>query len=157
MFFAATPAASNWRRLASTRSRKIFLGRLTVAGSASRQEQQRILLADRIRFLDFMKQFASILELRLELGPHFGADGVAATVNSGTDGRPQVAGQSAEAAVHLADAFLHDAFHRPPPARVEDADRAAFCVHQDDRQAIGGQNRQQQTWLLRDQAVAGKC
>ena len=134
-----------------------FLGQTAVAGSASRQEEQRILLADRIRIFDFVKQFASVLELRLELSSYFGADGVTAIVNSGTDCGPQVAGQSAEVTVHLADTLLDDAFDGPTPARVEDADSAAFCVHQDDRQAIGGQNSQQQTWLLRDQAVAGKC
>ena len=46
---------------------KDFFWQDAVAGSTRRQEEQRILLADRIRILDFVKQFASVFELRLEL------------------------------------------------------------------------------------------
>ena len=156
MFFAATPAAMQLAAVGLHQIEENLLGQLAVAGSASRQKQQRILFADRIRFLDLTEQFAAILELGFELGPHFRPDGVAAAMDAWADGRPEIAGTSAEPALHLAHAFLHDPFHRSPPARMEHSHRPALCVHQNDRQAIRGQNCQQETRGPGDQAVAGE-
>ena len=77
-------------------------------------------------------------------------------MNAWADGRPEIAGTSTEPAPHLAHAFFHDAFHRSPPARVEDSHRPALCVHEYDRQAVGGENCEQQTRGLSDQAVASE-
>src|SRR6266446_3612327 len=135
---------------------KNLLGQFAVARSARRQKKQRIFLANWVRFFDFAKQLASIFKLRLELGAHFGANVVAATVNSGADGSPEIAGRGAEPAPHLAHALLHDAFDSSTPARMEYADGTASGVHQDYGQTIGGQNCQQNSWGLSDQAVTGE-
>ena len=71
---------------------KNLFGQHAVSRSASRQEKQRIFLADRIRLLNFVEQLASVLELRLELGSHFRADRVTAIVNPGPDRCPEIAG-----------------------------------------------------------------
>lgn len=133
-----------------------FLRQLAVAGSSSRQKQQRILFANRVRFLDFAKQFAAILELGLELSTHFGTNGVATAMNAGANRSPEIAGTSTEPAPHLAHALFHYTFHRPPPARMEHSDRPALKVCEYDRKAIRGQNGQYQAWGLSDQAIAGE-
>ena len=143
MCLAATPAASNWRRLASTRSRKIFLGSSLWPGARAVRKEQGILLADRVRLLNFVKQFASVLELGFKLASHFRTDRVAATVNPGANGCPEITGRRAEAAMHLAHALFDDTFDGPAPSRMEHAHGATSYVHQDYRQAIGGQNSQQ--------------
>jgi hypothetical protein len=150
---------SRGEQLATVRFHQIeenFLGQLTVTGSSSRQKQQRILFADRIRFLDFTKQLAAILELGFELGTNLGTNAVATTMNTGADGRLEIPRASTEAALHFAHAFFHDTFHRPPPARMEDSHRTALCVYKYDRQAVRGQNCEQETWGLCDQTVARK-
>src|SRR6185369_897945 len=116
----------------------------------------RILFPDRIRFLDFTKQFAAILELGLKLSTHLGTNAVATAVNAGANRRPQIAGPSTEPAPHLAHAFFHNTFYRPPPARMEGSHRAAFYVHEDDRQAVCCQNCEQQARSSGDETVAGE-
>jgi hypothetical protein len=77
-------------------------------------------------------------------------------MNTGADGRPDVGGASAKPPLHLTHTFLHDPFHGPTPAGMKDSYRSAFCVHQNNWQAIGGQNCEEEARGSGDQAVAGK-
>ena len=77
-------------------------------------------------------------------------------MNPGANGRPDITGRSAEPAAHLAHAFLDNAFYSATPARVEHSDGTAFRIRENDRQAIGGQDREQNAGRLRDQAIAGE-
>ena len=136
---------------------KYFLGQFAMSGRASGQEKQRVFLADRVRFLDFTEQFASILELRLELWAQFGANVVTATVNARTYGGSDVAGRCAKTTIHLANALFYDTFQRPAPACMKNSNRFPLCVHKNYRQAIGREDPQQNAWDLRDQTVAWEC
>jgi hypothetical protein len=127
-----------------------------VPRSASRQEKQRIFFTDRIRLFNFVEQLASVLELRLELGADFRANRVTATVNPGADCCPEIARRGPEPSMHLAHAFLYDAYQCAAPARMEYSDGATFYVHKNYGQAIGGKNREQDAGHARNQAVANE-
>ena len=124
-----------------------------MAGGPSCEEQQRIFLANGIRFLHFPKQAVGISELRLELGPDFFSNFIAAAVNSGTNHSLKITRATAEAADHLADAFLHDALKGAAPTRVKDPDGVLPGVDQDHWQAVGRLNRQQQAGRRGDHPI----
>src|SRR5882724_754119 len=71
---------------------KYLFRQFAVARRSRCQKKQRVFLADGVRFLDFAEKSSSIFELRFELSPHFWADGVAATMNSGAYRGPEIAG-----------------------------------------------------------------
>ena len=103
-----------------------FLRQFAVAWSACGQKKQRIFFVDFISFLGFAKQLASVTELGFESGPYLRANFIAAPPNSRAYGSLQIAGIGSEPAVHFAYTFFHDAFHRPPPARMKDSNGSAF-------------------------------
>ena len=138
------PDASNWRRLASTRSRKIFLGSSLWPGARAVKKSSGYFSRTGSESSTSRNNLLPYSNCDSNCSSYFGADGVTATVNSGADRGPDIAGRSAEVAMHFAHTFLHDALDGSAPARMEDADGPAFCVHQNNRQAIGGQNCQQQ-------------
>ena len=157
MCFAATPVASNWRRLASTRSRNIFLGNSLWPGARAVRNSNGYFSRTGSDSSTSRNSLLPYSNWDSNCGSHFRANVVTASVDPWTDGRSEIAGASAETAIHLAHAFFHDTFHRPAPARMKDSNRLALCVHQNHRQAIGRENCQQNTRGLRDQAVAGEC
>lgn len=108
-----------------------------MTGSPSRQKQQRVLFANRIRFFDFTKQIAGVSELRFELLAHFWSDVIATTSNSRADGRFNICGQGSEAAAHGSHSFFDNALHRAAPTRVEHSHGSLFDIDQNDRQTIG--------------------
>ena len=154
MFFAATPAAISWRRLASTRSRKIFFGNSLWPGARAVRNSSGYFSRTGSDSSTSRNSLLPYSNWDSNWSTHLRTNRVAAAMNTGTDGRLDIAGPSAKPTMHLAHTFLHDPFYGPTPARVKDSHRPAFCVHQNDGQAIGGQNCEQQTRGLGDQAVA---
>ncbi len=66
----------------------------------------------------------------------------------------QVLRIAAQLPPHLADAFFHDALHRAPPSRVEDAHGLALAVGHNHRKAVGDLHSQQHARRVGDQPVA---
>src|ERR1700675_2739668 len=135
---------------------KNFLWQLAVAGGACSQKKQRISLVDFISFFGFAEQAASVTELGLESGPHLRANFIAAPANSRANRRLQITGISSEPAVHLANAFFHDAFDRPSPARMKDAYRPPLGIDQNHRETICGQYPQQNSGNIGHHSIASE-
>src|SRR5215469_1501415 len=117
------------------------------------EEQQRIFLAHRVRFLHFAKQAVSISELRFEFSPDFFSNLITAAVNPGPDRHLEIPWPAAKTANHLAHAFLDDAFYRAAPTCVEDADRVTLAIDNDHRQAISRLDRKQDAGIRCNHAI----
>ena len=69
-----------------------FRPEIAVSGRALVQKQQRILDVNGVGVEHFFEQLVGVVELRFELGPHFGAHRVAALADARPDRGPQIAG-----------------------------------------------------------------
>ena len=127
-----------------------------MAWSARRKEQHRIFFAHGIGLFDLTEKLRGICELRLELGANFFAYLITAAVNAWADRGLQIARPTAEAAVHLAHTFLHNAFHRASPSGMKHTHSVLPGVDENNGQAVGGLNAEQQTRSCGDQAIAGE-
>ncbi len=58
--------------------------------------------------------------------------------------------------MHLANAFFNDALDSSAPAGVENSNGAVLGIDQNHGQAVGGENSQQNSGGIGDQAVAGE-
>src|SRR5437868_381260 len=101
-----------------------------------------------------MEQIACISKLRFEVRSNFITYFVAAIVNSGTDGGPDVPWRAVKPATHLAHALFHDPLHRTSPSRVKHTHRAPLYVHQNDGKAISCLDSQQQTGSIAHHAIS---
>lgn len=126
---------------------------LAVSGGPSTEKQQRIFFAHRLGFLDLAKQLAGVVELRLELLPHFGTNLVAARVNARTDGGAQIGGMGAEIAPHVSDAFFCDPLQRASPTGMKNPDRMFSGINQLQGKAVCRLNGNQNSGDIRDQAI----
>lgn len=133
-----------------------LLGQFTVAGGARSQEEQRIFFVDLVRLFGDAEETASITELRFESSANLGPDLIATSANAGTDDGFQVAGTAAEVSPHLSDALFDNSLDRSAPSGMEDANGLAFCVHNNDGKAIGGQDGQQDSRGSGYKAIAGQ-
>ena len=127
-----------------------------MAGRALVHEQHGIPLPHSVRFLHVMKKLIGVGELRLKSVFHFFANFKGATLDTRPDRRMNIFRPRAEFQPHDADAFFHDALHRPAPAGMKRADSLFLRVHQQDREAVSGKNAESDAAQISDQAVADK-
>jgi hypothetical protein len=127
-----------------------------VSGRLLIEKQQRISNVDCIGNEDFLEQFGSIRELRLEFRPDLGSNGVTAFSNARPDCGPQVAGIAAEVAAHFSNAFSNDAGDCPTPAGMECANRPKFRIDNQHGHAVSRFDRKQNAGEGRDHAVPCK-
>ncbi len=112
MLFASTPAATNWRRLASTKSRKIFVGRVECPGARAVKKVRDTFRARGRTSLTSRNRAGSVLELRFKLVRTSSPTSQQQPPNARSNGGFEVAGAAAEVATHFAHAFFDDALHR---------------------------------------------
>jgi hypothetical protein len=75
-------------------------------------------------------------------------------VNSGADRRVDITRKTSEVELHFSNRLFDDAFHGAPPASVDNSNGSMLYVDEDDWKAVGGLHGENDTGLLREQAVA---
>ena len=112
-------------------------------GRTSRQKQQRILFAHRVRFFHFAKQILGITELPFNLLSYFRSNVVAASEDSRADRSFDILRQCAEPEAHFSHALFDNALDRAAPTRVEHSHGSLLGVDEDDWQTISRLNAEQ--------------
>src|SRR5438034_204982 len=118
----------------------------------SRSAGKRV--TNRISLCRLAKQCRCIFELRSKPFPYFRTDLVTATVNSGSNRSFNISRLRAEAAAHLAHAFLNDAFHRAAPSGMQHANCRPLRIRQNHWQTIRSEYCEHDAGRLGNQAVS---
>ena len=127
-----------------------------MAGRALVHEQHGISLPHGIRFLHAMKKFSSIGKLRMKSFFHLFANFKRALLDAGPDRGMNIFRARAEFQPHDANAFFHDALHCPAPSGMKRAHGFLFCIDQQNREAVCGEDADRHAAKIGDQAVANK-
>ncbi len=92
--------------------------------------------------------------LQLELSRHFGTHFETASTNSGTDRNHQILRLAVEVQTHSVDGFRRDLGHHPAPSGVNRGNCSISRIGDQDRETIGGSNRQADAGAIGNQRIA---
>lgn len=127
-----------------------------MSGSTHVHEEQRIFLAHRIRIFDFAEEFSGVGELRLEFAFYFLPNFVAALLNPGANRGNNIFGPGAVFASHQAQPFFRNARYRATPAGVKCSHSFVFCICQQDRKTVSGEDAERDSGDIGDESITGK-